>query len=736
MALNFLGLGFLFSAKDDGLKKSQDDYATGFGRIGKAVSAAATNIAAYATTQGKLQSDFEANMMHQKNSIAGITTGLDVSTKEAKKYEATLSQMAYDLNREGALPSIGAAFQTIKTAGIEDTLKEIGVDLKGLVKIADVSGTSVDTLASSIQKMKNTFGMTNAEIKMTLDTIAGTGKAMNVGSEAIRMMPEVIDAVGDSFVRLARSSPQDAQKAIVATEGLAAAFTKFLSPDQAKDASKQMLQVLTGETEGIEKMFTGLRDNVPGFTEALSIGFQSADQAFDMIKSDPVEFTARFLKMVNTMKANGQDVSPTFKKMAHDIGEMNTPLKFLMMGSEKAAEAVNKVQAAMGRDNTGAFAARQKDYRINLELQQSMDRIGVRLEQTMRGISPVAANFVKEASKNAEEWNKQIKVTAGKGGLIGQLLKGTSEFMQLGPKAFLPAKFQPFVGVMGQALDKVSPLLDQLNKVGLGLGDIFSVSGVLKMGLGAILGDFLMIYTKTGSLSEAFKGTGADIKSFFTNAMKYATKAFNTIKDFWSENGPEIKQDFDDMVKQLEPVWAEIKPFVVKVLGDAFDASIQIFETLMSKAVGRIAFDIFGDGVIGSGVNLLLGKTGAGQEMANASWEKYLKEHNPAGYAQYMEAKNAGPQQAMSPALQQVVAPSATSSKQADTHLDLLSDSNSTLDQMLAQLKRSTELQEATNKLLLSAPSFVGPPEPPGLRTSRPGPIPGNARNTPSQGSR
>lgn len=622
MALNWLGLGFSFGAKNKGLLRAQKQTAQGFNQMGvsaqqmnslmtlankglagmnehlgnqkkllsqskmqtflqafslKKMGDVADGVERVASSGRNLTTSFEATLYSNTVTAKKMAWNFGLMGKDAKKFHS----QAQSLSLETGISFDQAAEATFNFQWASKALTAVGIkDFKALAKVADVTGISAGELVDQFQKIQTELGMTSESAIQNL-----TGAFIEAGRE-----------VGD--VKLAMTSMNSSLGVLAKKAALAG---KKLSDTDLAAYGKQAAQVaaamwnVTGSTEeamafasslnekllegqiNFQDMFAGTQPALSEIVKATGIATGDVDKAFKMMQSGPAGFMQGMGEMVDQMRTKGQDPTQLLKFMGSQLRTIfGEDEKVISLFLQKTGKGISDVMDRVGnaKNKLGDAA---KDFMDPRTIAERMDLAGDILVKGFRDVSRKASEkFVSDTTKQFRTFNKEIAVIGAADGPLAAMTRQFSKMHQIGALGLVPEFLRPGAALAGKMLEELAPAIGMFHSLGLSVKDMvnpLNLAAAAAAGLGTAffftqqkalaLDSSYQTQTKTSKklksqLAGMTKGTAAYDKTVAKLAETEAAMASNRKGIMQKANRTVI----DGVKKTFRTVMDNVKGFI------------------------------------------------------------------------------------------------------------------------------------------------------------------------------
>ena len=521
MALNFMGLGFSFGAKDDGLKDTLGDTKAGFDDISKSTGAANKISSAFTGTIAALGASLSAMKLGEISNkmddlTQKITGSAEASDGAAIKFETFFKQMELDLPQvtSNQLEDMTKRMSDFgisqdESASLMKQLKDTGVPFKDWGVMLDIAGTKMQLLGGDASGLIGSMASLDRgyfrNIESTNDfakNLVGLGKHLGITEAAFEGIPKVIEGFDKQlsvlpFLQNEKSMNQLAQSAL----GMAKVLQVELGVNAvaAMDESVSAMNKLLDMRANAERLKSGFENEFSGMTnQLLSFGF-SVNDIMAAAEKGPLEF----MNLVNDMGESLGTDSALFKNVQNVLrGELGDSFTFLAGSMGKTGDIVNKAIDDISKGvlplegAMGDISKSISDTLSNLDKQLDTSR-----EEMQRTIGAMSLNARKELTGNMIDAVDSV----------GNKLEILSEKF---PKLAESIALFRTKGMMGLMMT-VKPLRDALSMLGMtgeeDLLPILGVAGSLAMGLKIVIPLFAGI---TSFVMIALGGIAALVGAF------------------------------------------------------------------------------------------------------------------------------------------------------------------------------------------------------------------------------
>jgi hypothetical protein len=517
--------GFLFTAKDKlsktlvtinkgfgSLEQKLKTVAAGASKFGKDVGAGLSRVGgmgrkaiggvtgaldqmANRALNPKIDSAFSSMYATFSKTYGELTSGMNMSGKESKKWYKTISSASYGLNAD--MGQTAKSWMEFRKQNINLTEALGGKGTKGaiknLIKITATMGIEGSQLAQIFSTLGKGFGFTTKRTRALVDTVFKMGKAFNVGQEMMQEMPGIIQDISKGLADFGvEAKPEDVEKMTLSIVKLGIGFKESLGMN-AKDAiatSKNMFNTLLGERTNLVNMFRGMPGELGAIGTALGEK-GGIKKALSMILTDPRTFMDKLREVAKKTAKSGGKMSVGFQRL---VGSMNKALgpdvTFAMKknwdGASKAMAKLDKISENTIK-NLGALSkAANKAYKTGLTQGDGFKRMLDAQDARIKSLTaPMLTTWIKEQSRGFNKFYKVLSKTSKKKGPLGEVTRRLLLMQRVGLSGL-------FSGMGGAApmfmktLQTMGPMLTALAALGMSLaslGKLLLPGGIILVGL-------------------------------------------------------------------------------------------------------------------------------------------------------------------------------------------------------------------------------------------------------------
>jgi phage-related protein len=592
MGLNFLGLGFSLGAQDKGLAGAIKETSSGLADISKSVVGIGLASAkmifkppnfgpAIALTQ-QLANDVKlttTNMEAYGVAAEKVTSeglaGLNLSEKALNKAKGQIAGIAFSMNVP--VENVTKSFEALTQAGIDvNDMAAYGFkNFKQFNQLMEVTGANGADVASAMGTMNKQMGMSQKQIKGTVQSVAAIGKSMNIGKQAISGMASTVKILNENSNLLPHAwSPARMDKFIKGTTIVSGALTGIgMKADDAMAASQELTKALLKGQKNISSLYSGLTDDLGVPMEVLTQNLGTVDEAWKMMQESPDQFMLKMGKLVSQVKGKLKpEAFDRFRIQMEGAFGPQVMAAFQHQGFGQLEPMIEKANKAMndGGKAIDSMAKKHRDGRTYAErFAIAQDMIQTRLKK-VKGVMGDGV-YLKEYVKQGKEFTDWANATAAKGGPLGKLTTALIEVKNRGFGGFL-ASHSKFGFAMAEGIKMMEPLMQYLP--------------ALKVAFMALMSPIGMVVAAVAGLYFAFKdlqkGSDSVLRPFLNKIVEEAPK-------FIAKVGEIAGQIFDAVWKVLGSVdWAGVMTTVGDAFTKIFNSIFDVIDKIDWNKVGQV----------------------------------------------------------------------------------------------------------------------------------------------------
>jgi hypothetical protein len=636
MAMNMMGLGFAFGAKDKGLGKMVDKTTKGVGAIAGLVTnvgkqagrfslGAMFNIPTQAIgTMQSIAADtrvtttmLEAFGVQASKSSRMATVGLNLTSVESKKARKEIASTAFSMNVD--VGSVATSWKALQQNQVEAT--EVGFkSFKQYQKFLSMTGTDASEFASAMGFMSKTMGMTNEETEDLIQTTLVLGKKFDMGAEAVPAMIKNMRSMRETGAALFKEwGKERTAKFLHSTTMVSGAFMKAgHSAAEAESLSQGLLGSLMKGEKQFHSLYTGLETDLGDFGQMLSENFLGPQEAFELLQKSPTEFIAKMHKAVGEVDkiaeaqvkaqygisdaselsgkqlekynadvlANQSQATKRFsQQMTQALGPETTDL--IMSGFGATSKTIEKLEGNLDKlaGKKGAIGKVTKEFRDGRTAAErfaiAQDRMVTRMKKLKGTMSDTT--FLKDYRQSSNSVLGEMQTMAAKGGPVGKAMTTLIDFSNFGIGGVL-ARLHPMGLGLTTVIQKFAPFLQMLPAIAIGLKAVFSPMTMLVAAIGGIY--LALKYPK-----EAAKA----FKKFTETIKKHLPKVIGIAKEMVVGIAKAVAGVFTFIWDHID--WGLVKTKLVWVAGKIGEGlkwallKVLDFASMLIQAFGNINFD-------------------------------------------------------------------------------------------------------------------------------------------------
>ena len=595
-----MGMGFTLGLKDDGFDKGMKDasqkstmfqrsiegikgVASGLGGMLKGafrlpqVGPALSQIQSIANDYKITTTQVEALGIAADKVSSQTIAGLNLSSKEAKKFRSIVASVSYGLNMDAG--TVTKSLKGIVQSNID--IRKIGFkSFTEYQKFLSVTGVDSEKFAATVKKLSSQFGMSNEQIKDTLTSVIALGKRFNLGNEAAQSITETVGMLGEEGAALwAELGPDKTKKFLEGTQSLSVAFMKAgHTAQEAQDLALGVGRAMIKGRAGVQQLFSGLSEDLPEAMQSLTENFGSVEGAFQMLQQDPAKFTKMIAVVAKKIKDTAKSPADAQEKLARFSNQMSQSFgpqfTALIGGSlDTTVGAFAEVEKELNKpgglaDKNGVLGKIAQNYRDGLtpaeRLSRAQDRFRTGLKKMM---GETDAEFLNRFNHSATVTSKKLAELAKQNGPLGKATSLLVEFSNHGLGGVASKISSEYGPAMATLIQQFGPVIQHLGAI---VPAVMALLNPFTLVAGAIAG--LYFYFK-----EAKEG-GGKFKSFIDNLIpkigEFAKKLFTMAKDI----APKIGQAVLEMFKTID--WNAVAHFVYDMGGMLWDMLLRALELL------------------------------------------------------------------------------------------------------------------------------------------------------------
>lgn len=492
MALSFAGLGFTFSAKDEGVSGVLNKIASGFGLVGKAVGgvlgaidprnmmAAADAVAAASKAGENLTTSHEQALLSLGITAQKALVQAGLSGKEMGQLRSRIVSLTMATGYNEAAVSQGVIANKLYT----DTLKEFGLKSDDAAVRMEEMGTSAFELGRHLDYLKSRDA--SADLKRLSGSMTALGNNTHDLNAAYKQTADLVNLVN---TRMAYSNNTtlkagQAMQTLVDAQLNLATHTK-MPKENIIGSVNEIENALQRVLGNFDSLAAGLEKDLADPTKELVLFGGNVTEMMAAAQEGPDAFLKSFAKFAKQAQKDGVSAGDAMSFFKTRFGNAfgGETLKLLGHFASASETELDSIIKGVGNVSASLDAAVNAATPRNKTLQAQLDLIRNLFITSFRDISRGAAEeFVHKAGKSYKEFADNIKALADSDGPLSDLVKKMSLAHQVGTKAFLPEFLMPAIDAFGTLAQEMKPALDGLNS----LTQLHPVLGVVG-GLGLLV---------------------------------------------------------------------------------------------------------------------------------------------------------------------------------------------------------------------------------------------------------
>jgi hypothetical protein len=559
------GLGFSFSAKDKGLLKYARKAQTGFSDLGATIQLVGEQAGRFTSQSMNLTTTLEASRFNAAKSarMAAANMGLEAGARRQMVKDTVRLNEAYKISTSTAINATKAFARS------GDSLKAWGLTVDDAAKQGEAFGIDNEKLGSSISRLADLTKMklTDKAFK-SLGTELGNLAARTTDyGGTMKDLPGIVDrlALAQQNLQLSGEDVQSFAKGIIGLRGDISRM--FDDPEIGKQFSENMTDALTGANKGMNQLLSGIKNDIPGVVEQLSIAGFNVEDVFERMKKDPQTFTQELLQSIGKMKEGSAGYKFVRARLEEAFGEPTTAKLF--EASAKNADKMAKAFSNAGVESLTMAERAKRGLPVYRTLQESLELMENQLEARLRKAFKGGRAYVRETGRAFREFGDRMNEIAKGKGLAGQMARKMAEIHQIGAQALLPKALQPMAAVLGTVANRMAPVIARLADMG-----VLALDAWTPLRAVAAAGTAVAVMIKLHGKDKTIKKILKTLRGFFGLTEEAAKKGKGMLSDVkkmmldvwevvttvWARLWPEIKP-------KLEAAWTGIKQFASGIFG-------------------------------------------------------------------------------------------------------------------------------------------------------------------------
>ncbi len=515
MALNFLGLGFSFGARDDGLGKTLKGLASDFASIGKEILSLqrlqtflqaltfdrlddlSNKIKEIGVGGLNLTSSLESTFKQSSVEARKFGANVGVASKDLGKFTAKSASMAYNLGigAEEAAKSI-RGFDYLK-----GTLKKVGIaSEESFAKLAAVTGIDTQKFGYDLSQVQKNLGLSD-------DSLASILSSARLYGDEVGSVGDGLNSIFTDLTPLLKTQKQVFKKSDAELAAYGQSFFVLSKQMQkagvdGKEFTKNLASALNKAGGSIGQVMAGVGGDLDGLYKELVTTFGvTQEEAVAMTKMDPAQFVGQITSRVDALAASGKDISPALDFMKNRLGEAFGPEIMeqfaIVMGDTKLraelnAKAIGKATTEAAQKTSDALGeVQKKGWESQYTAAQQFERLQEQFVANLRKKSSMStAEFMKSARASFNDFNKFLDDTIAKGGFGKKVVQTFADVEKYGLLGLAPKNLVGELSMAGSAVEKLASPLAKLRAAGVNL---LTPMGALTAAVGGLGLEFLSL---------------------------------------------------------------------------------------------------------------------------------------------------------------------------------------------------------------------------------------------------
>jgi hypothetical protein len=600
-----IGIGYLFGARDDGLKRSINTIRNGI--MGTESAIASANKAARSFSRGFADALQNIQLGHLgsqlddiKHNLQGVTgSGLDtrleqMSASFAQGFGAKgVMSGLEDVKREAFAVAFALNRDATAVADTALAFRKMGVEaysIREMQQIVEATTLSGEQFAGVFQDLSKSWGLGEDGTKAFLDRFTDLNVQLGQGQEAFANLPGVMQAIGKGFAHL-DLRPEDIQETVLSVSRLGAALSKSLgvSVDAAQQQSVEMFSALAAEGDAFNKMLSGMDGGLGQLTTELAQLGGGLEESLSIMKEgakDPAKFMLGLTKTIGGLTESTDPAARVIKdRLLRSLEEINPSFAYLAKATGESADAFNRVMlvaADTGKTLTGVAKA---GFHTGLTLEESIDKARMSMEQAFGGASradrvafanmmiksyglvgDTVRNLTGDSENFAKSWREQA---AGMGlsaqqadrlrGVLGPVVEYLALFASAGVHGVLVKAFGPdsilagAFGVLASGIGQLMPALLPLIAIAP------AIKGVIAPAFAMVGTTMSAVVAPIASVAAPLLAVGAAIGVLTLAATGKLPAALNAVKSgvsdaasFVAKMGTQLLSGIGDALSSMD----------------------------------------------------------------------------------------------------------------------------------------------------------------------------------------
>lgn len=560
MGLNALGLGFGFSAKDEGLLRYQREAIGGFRFMNEA-------LVGLSHTTNK----FTANGMELTTQLEAVRTQSDTTARRVLGNAGLVGKGSAELRRQAVsmaeglnLSADATARAVVASQDAKEAFKALGLSARDVAKFEAMTGANAIEFGETFTRLRSELRLDDKQLKQMEETLVQSGSRLrDVGGQVtfLREMTKLLSRAQASGIKDIAGYGQEILKA-------SAGFKAFTgSSGEATEFTRQLTEALIEGREGNSKLMAGLREDIPKVTEILAVEFQDIEKSFRRLEEGPEQFVNFFAEWGRRAKEVGGLTEANLRTLNARLSETMDP-KFaavLVNMVRKGAEGFAEFNGAL-KDMPKSVKEINKAFTTGYTLEDQMRLMEEQMIANFRRISSAGKDLVGQMRPAFKEFGEDLHKMAQDKGPVGAVVRKMAEMHQIGAMALVPKALRPMVSTFSQLTKRMLPALDAVQGL---IGNFFSFGGILRtagLALGFVTMRLAQNKAKLGDSEKAVKATAKEFGNYIRQGIEQVK--------MWLQMGPglidELKKIYFEVDDVLVGAWKEVWPLLephVKTIG-------------------------------------------------------------------------------------------------------------------------------------------------------------------------
>jgi phage-related protein len=608
---NMLGLGFVFSAMDKGVRSFLRGTSNDFDQMNGAMKGAekAAGEPGKKGLSGAMSRMGEGlKMMGLGGAVDGLR-GLAEKTGDVadsahgafKSFESFLAELKFTTGIQGADKLRGKIMSVAgATAASTDELAQAS-------KILLEQGVSVDDVAKGMDRVGNLVGVLGMDAEQVARSMAGWQKQVGgslsdfeaVTNQAFLLQKEMkivgfgkeFPAIVEKTLELTNSMKLTQSQAKQLNSGmmkLTAGFSKAgLAPDQAKTAMMEFTDSMMRGRNEFENVRAGISQDLGSLTD-LSLVTGNVQKAFNAIKAgDPSSAFTSLGDAIQSVQSQGGDTGILFQNLKKIFGENSQVLSMLFSRYGEVSKGIGQATSALADQGAASVKGAKaigdltKATKSTLSFQeklyeQNKENLGILMKMAtskfaIKIFSAMTKGLKKMMDMFERGWNVIEPVMTNIFETFEPIIAAVFNFVGIlsggiGVVLAVAGALTIFSGALGFATSVFGPLLAGIASFAAGL--VTFVLSPIGLVIGAVAGLIALGYAaadETGQVANKITGT-------WDKAVGFLSDKFQKLSDYL---GPKLAAFFDALPAMFDKA--------VKYFNKGFEIVSRVIEDAVSK---------------------------------------------------------------------------------------------------------------------------------------------------------